>query len=49
MISRDKLVALLSNTKFKKINLPNNIQYTQLSFFDTKKKNTMKLYLILKF
>ena len=38
MISRDKLVALLSNTKFKKINLPNNIQYTQLSFFDTKKK-----------
>ena len=37
MISRDKLVALLSNSKFKKINLPNNIQYTQLSFFDTKK------------
>ena len=38
MISRDKLISLLSNSKFKKIDLPNNIKYTQLSFFDTKKK-----------
>ena len=46
MISREKLISLLSSSKFKKINLPNNIKYTQLSFLILRKKNMIKLFLI---